>query len=222
MVWIDKLVGSSPVGPMQKHMSAVVLCAQKILPLVEAMAIGDDAEITKRRLEIDQLEHEADEIKHAIRSHMPPRIMMAMERRDLLEVLDFQDSIADVAQDIADLVDQRRMHLPDELVAPFRSLAERSVAACESASLIINELDELIETGFGEREIERVEGLIAELGRIESETDELLDAGCRSVFSIESELGVASVYWHQLLLWIADLADNAERVGNRFRLLIAR
>ena len=38
---------------------------------------------------------------------------------------------------------------------------------------------------------------------------------------LEDELGVATVYWHQIILWIADLADYAERVGNRLRLLIA-
>ncbi len=222
MAWIDKLVGRSPVGPMQEHMTAAVRCAQEILPLVEAMAVGDAEEISRTRAKIDEFEHEADEIKHAIRSHMPRRVMMAMERRDLLDVLDFQDSIADVAQDIAELVDQRGMKLPPELVDPFRALAKRSVEACVQANLIINELDELVETGFGDREVAQVEEMISELGRIETETDELLDVGCRCVFQLEDRLGVATVYWHQLLLWVADLADNAERVGNRFRLLVAR
>ena len=36
---------------------------------------------------------------------------MAIERRDLLDILDFQDSIADVTQDLAEFVDQRGMHL---------------------------------------------------------------------------------------------------------------
>jgi uncharacterized protein Yka (UPF0111/DUF47 family) len=63
--------------------------------------------------------------------------------------------------------------------------------------------------------------MISELGRIETETDELLDAACRTLFGMEAELGVATVYWHQMLLWIADVADYAERVGNRLRLLIA-
>ena len=221
MAWIDKLVGRSPVGPMQKHMTASVVCAKEIIPLVEAMAAGDSAAIRERRTEIDRLEHAADEIKHVIRSNMPRRMMMAMERRDLLDILDFQDSIADVAQDIAELVDQREMHLPDPLVEPFRALAVRSVAACEHGSKVINELDELVETGFGDREVRRVESMISELGRIESETDELLDTAGRALFAMEPELGVATVYWHQLLLWIADLADYAERVGNRLRLLVA-
>ena len=40
MAWIDKLVGRSPIGPMQEHMSASVTCARQIIPLVEAMAAG--------------------------------------------------------------------------------------------------------------------------------------------------------------------------------------
>ena len=53
------------------------------------------------------------------------------------------------------------------------------------------------------------------------ETDVLLDTACRKLCAMEGERGVATVYWHQVLLWIADLADYAERVGNRLRLLIA-
>jgi uncharacterized protein Yka (UPF0111/DUF47 family) len=29
------------------------------------------------------------------------------------------------------------------------------------------------------------------------------------------------VFWYQMIIWVADLADYAERVGNRLRLLIA-
>lgn len=221
MAWIDKLVGRSPIGPMQEHMKAATDCARSIVPLVEAMASGDAAAIAECRAEIDRLEHSADEIKHEIRSHLPRRLMLAMERRDMLEILDYQDSMADVTQDIAELADQRHMQLPAGLVEPVRALAARVVAACDQAQRIINELDELLETGFAGREVTRVEEMIAELNRIESETDALQDTACRALFAMEGELGVATVYLHQTVLWIAGIADYAERVGNRLRLLIA-
>ena len=221
MSWIDKLVGRSPIGPMQEHMRTAVACARQVTPLVDAMAEGNDDAIAVARVEIDRLEHQADEQKHEIRSHMPRRLMLAMERRDMLDILDCQDSIADTAQDIAELVDQRRMHLPAALIEPYRALTARVVAACEQGQLVIDELDELIETGFGDREVARIENMITELGRIETETDQLSDSAARALFGLESELGVATVYWHQLILWIADLADYAERVGNRLRLLVA-
>jgi len=221
MAWMDRLMGRSPIGPMQEHMQAAVTCARQIAPLVDAMASGDLDGVRECRAEIDRLEHEADEIKHQIRSHLPRRLMLAMERRDMLEILDSQDSMADVIQDIAELVDQRGMRLPDVLVSPVRALAVRCVAACDQAERIINELDELLESGFAGREVSRVEEMIAQLNRIESDTDRLQDEACRKLFSIEEEVGLATVYWHQIILWIADLADHAERVGNRLRLLIA-
>jgi predicted phosphate transport protein (TIGR00153 family) len=111
VAWIDKLVSRSPIKPMQQHMNVAVLCAREILPLLDAMAAGDLDAIRDRRAEIDRLEHEADEIKHEIRAHTPKRFMMALDRRTILEILDYQDSIADITQDIAELADQRNMHL---------------------------------------------------------------------------------------------------------------
>ncbi len=221
MAWIDKLLGRSPVGPMQEHMRVVVECAREIVPLVDSMASGDVSAIRERRAAIDELEHRADDIKNEIRNHLPRRLMLALERRDMLEILDNQDSIADVAQDIAELADQRAMQLPTDLIEPFKALALRVVAACEQGARVIDELDGLVETGFSGRESARVKEMIAELGRMESETDQLQGHACRVLFAMESELGVATVYWHQLILWIADMADYAERVGNRLRLLIA-
>ena len=180
MAWIDKLMGRSPIGPMQEHMRAAVACAHQVVPLVEAMVSGDAEAVREQRAEIDRLEHKADDIKHQIRSNLPRRLMLAMERRDMLEILDHQDSIADVTQDIAELVDQRGMKLPDQLAEPVRSLAARVVAACDQAQRIIDELDELVETGFGGREALRVEEMISELARIENPTLCALRLGTRA------------------------------------------
>ena len=221
MAWIDMLVSKSPIKPMQQHMGVAVLCAREILPLLDAMAEGDIEKIRDRRSEIDRLEHEADQIKHEIRSHTPRKFLMALDRRIILEILDYQDSIADTAQDIAEIADQRNMHLPAVMVEPIQSLAHSVVAACEQGQRIVDELDELVETGFGESEMRRVDEMIRELNRLESETDRQLDLAARKLFAIEDELGVATIFWHQVLRQISRLADLAERVGNRLHLLMA-
>jgi predicted phosphate transport protein (TIGR00153 family) len=207
---------------MQQHMKVCVACARKVLPFIEAMIAGDREAMTARRDDIDRLEHEADDLKNDIRAHMPSRFMMAMERHDMLEILDCQDSIADVAQDIAELAELRRMTVPEPLVEPLLALVNRVVAACDHAEQVVRELDELVETGFGDREVARVEVMLDELNRIESDTDELSDRLLREVFALEEQLGVGTAFWYQWVNWIADLADYAERVGNRLRLLIAR
>jgi predicted phosphate transport protein (TIGR00153 family) len=219
--FMGSLFGRSPIRPMQRHMQAAVGCAREVLPLFEDMAAGRVEALAGRRREIDRLEHEADAIKNEIRSHLPKRLFMAVERRDMLEILDCQDSIADVAQDIAGLADQRSMTIPEGLVEPLLDLVRRVVAACEHAEKVVNELDELVETGFGHREVGRVEEMLAELSRLESETDQLAERAQRRLFALEAELGVSTVFWYQMINWVGDMADYAERVGNRLRLLIA-
>jgi len=221
MSLIANLFGQSPIRPMQEHMRAAVRCARQILPLFEEMVAGDLAAVAVRRQEIDRLEHEADRIKNEIRSHLPKRMFLAVERRDMLEILDYQDSIADVAQDIAELADMRGMVVPKALASAFLDLVRRVVIACEQAERVINELDELVETGFRGREVARVDEMIEELSRMESDTDDLEERVQRLLFGIENELGIAAIFWYKLTDDVAGMADYAERVGNRLRLFIA-
>jgi predicted phosphate transport protein (TIGR00153 family) len=221
MSLISNLFGQSPIRPMQQHMRAAVECARQILPLFEEMVAGDTAAVGERRREIDRLEHEADRIKNEIRSNLPKRMFLAVERRDMLEILDYQDSIADVAQDIAEVADLRSMVVPKELASAFLELVRRVVSACEQAERVINELDELVETGFRGREVARVDEMIEELSRMETHTDELEERVQRLLFGIEDELGISAIFWYRLVDDVGEMADYAERVGNRLRLLTA-
>ena len=221
MSLLGNLFGTSPIRPMQRHMEAAVACAREILPLFEDMAAGRVDTFVAHRNRIDELEHRADDIKNEIRSKLPNRLFMAFERRDMLEILDNQDSIADRAQDIAGMVDQRSMVLPAPLVEVMLDLVRKVIATCEHAESVIQELDELLEAGFSGREAGRVQEMIAGLNNLESETDVLAERAQRKLFTLEDELGVSTVFWYEVIGWVARLADHAERVGNRLRLLIA-
>jgi hypothetical protein len=148
---------------------------------------------------------------------------MPVDRRDLLEVLQMQDSIADTAQDIAGLLVERPMELPEYMQEATFALAKRCVDVCDKSAEIIEELDELLATGFRGPEASRVEEMVGVLNKIEDETDELGIELSRRLFKHEAEMNPVSVMmWYQLIQWIGDLADYAEKVGDRLRLLIAR
>jgi predicted phosphate transport protein (TIGR00153 family) len=95
------------------------------------------------------------------------------------------------------------------------------VTACEQAERVINELDQLLETGFRGREVAKVDEMINELSRMESETDDLEERVQRLLFGIEDELGISAIFWYKLIDTVGGMADYAERVGNRLRLLTA-
>jgi predicted phosphate transport protein (TIGR00153 family) len=216
------LFGKSPFKAMQAHMRVVLECASEIPPLFEALAAGDQEVVTVIKEKIFEREAAADKIKNELRGALPKSLFMPVDRRDLLDVLQMQDSIADTAQDIAGLLVERRMEIPEFMQEPMLALARRSVDACEQAAKIIEELDELLAIGFRGREANRVEEMVEQLNLIEDDTDNLGIELARHLFEHEDEIKPVSVMmWYQLIEWVGDLADYAEKVGDRLRLLIA-
>ena len=158
-----------------------------------------------------------------LRAHLPKSLFLPVDRRDLLDLLDVQDSIADTAQDIAGMMITRDMSVPKGMKKALLAYVECCVDTCNAAATIIEELDELIEMGFVGREAATVEDMVQSLNELEGKTDEMGMALSRSLYEMEDKLNPVSVmFWYQMLQWIGDLADNAENVGERMRLLIAR
>jgi uncharacterized protein len=217
------LFSRNPFRSLQEHMQSVIECVDHVPGLFDALAAGDSGEVARLKELIFESEDQADRIKNTLREQLPRGLFLPVNRRDLLEVLDMQDSIADTAQDIAGLLVERNMTVPEPLRAQLRPFVDRCVFACHHASGIIGQLDELLELGFRGREVAHVEGLINELNDIEEETDQMEIALSRLLFSNEDEMKPVSViFWYRLIEWIGDLADYAEKVGNRLRLMIAR
>jgi len=217
------LFGKSPFLPLQTHMRVVLECAREIQPLIEALARGDQERVIKAKDHIFEREAEADRIKNELRLQLPRSLFMPVDRRDLLEVLHMQDAIANTAQDVAGLLIERQMTIPDFMHDPLIALTSRCIDTCEHSASIIEELDELLAMGFRGREVDKVDAMLTELNSIEDETDELGIALARSLFKHESEMDPVSVMmWYRLIEWIGDLADYAEKVGDRLRLLIAK
>lgn len=217
------LFGRNPFRSLQEHMAVVERCVAEIPGLFEALAAEDWAEIEVHKARIDRVEAEADTIKNTLREHLPRGLFLPVDRRDLLEVLDMQDSIADVAQDIAGLLYERNMEVPPPIADALQPFVQKCLEVCHQSFLIINELDELLEVGFGGREADKVEEMVHQLNLMEDETDKLEQALTRTLFEHEDEMKPVSVmFWYRLIEWIGDLADYAEKVGNRLRLLIAR
>jgi predicted phosphate transport protein (TIGR00153 family) len=217
------LFAKSPIKPLQEHMHAVVECVQQVPPLFEALCLGDRESIIQANRSIDELESKADRLKNDLRAHLPRRLLLPVDRRDLLEILDLQDTIADQAEDIAELLVERPMPVPETMRRALLDLVRAVERTCLGACEVIDTLDELVEIGFRGREASRVERMIDELGALETDTDRLEVELIRELFRLEEELSPVSVMlWYHLIQWIGNLADNAEKVGNRLRLLIAR
>ena len=115
------------------------------------------------------------------------------------------------------------MTIPDMLVPSFMPFLHRCIDASKQACNAINELDELLETGFRGSEVKIVEEMILTLDAIEHDTDDQLAEIRHSIFELEKTLpAIDVIFLYKLVQWIGDLADHAHTVGGRLQILIAR
>ena len=131
--------------------------------------------------------------------------------------------IANKAKDIAGRMFGRQMVIPESLEKQFTAYLQRCLDATEKAADAINELDDLLETGFRGREVDLVEKMINQLDEIEDDTDNMQIVLRRDLLGIEDKLNCVDVmFLYQIIEWVGDLADLAERVGARLEILLAR
>jgi uncharacterized protein len=134
-----------------------------------------------------------------------------------------QDKIANGVKDVAGLIRGRRMQIPEKLSERFLEFVQRTIDACAAAQRAVNELDELVETGFGGAEINTVQRIITELNRIEKDTDRIQIELRSDLFGIERDMPPIDVmFLYQVIDWIGDVGDRAQRVGSRLQLMLAR
>lgn len=221
--YLSGIFGSSPVRPLQKHMEQVVECVKELIPFVDAVLSGNAESRDRHQQLIVELENKADKLKKELRLHLPSSLFMPIDRRDVLEVLTMQDRVAGAARSVAGLIVGRRMTIPADMADDYRDFVKTCIEACEQAYLAIRELDELIETGFGDKERNRVNEMLNELDRIEQHTDEQQIALCHKLFAQEDQLEPVNVmFLYRVLDKTGAIADRAQRVGSRLQLMLAR
>lgn len=220
---IFNMFGPSPIRPIEQHMRKTYHCAKQLHPFFEAVLRRDWPAATLIKEKISQIEKEADLIKRDLRLHLPTGLFLPVSRIDLLELLSAQDHIANCTEDIAGLIISRQMVIPDALSSVFMPFLERCLDAAKQACKAINELDELLESGFRGSEVKIVEEMIVTLDEIEHDSDEKLADIRHRIFELEKELpAIDIIFLYKLVQWIGDLADYAQTVGARLQILIAR
>ena len=220
---ISALFGPSPIKPIQKHMAKAQSCISLLGDFLEASYIKEWQKAEEIQQAIHKTENEADALKREIRTHLPRSLWLPVARNDLLEMLQIQDRLANRARDIAGIMLGRKIEIPAELVECVRDYYQKNLNTSAQALKAINELDELLETGFRGKEATLVEGLVVELDELEHQSDVSQVKLRAMLFQMEDSLPpVHVIFLYKIIDRLGELADISQKVGSRLLLLIAK
>ncbi len=220
---IIDLFAASPLKPMRAHMRKVQECVAILPDFFDAVFKKDWDTMADLQKEIRAKENEADEMKKTLRMNLPSGLFMPVSRIDLLSLLASQDKIANKAKDVAGLVTGRKMEFPTVIENSLKEYLNRSIDASKQAHKAIQQLDELLESGFKGREVTIVEEMIDVLDKIESDADVLQIKIRQNIFDLEDGLPAVNViFFYKVIDWVGDIADLSQQVGSRLELLLAR
>ena len=219
---LGKLLGKSPLSPLQEHMGMAHGAVARLQGLVAAAQVGDWRHAAELHKELIALAASADKLKLSLRMELRKSVFMPVSRSDLLELLTSQDLVADYSEVIANLIMTRKLSLPEKAYPAFEVWLSAVVSASELAQGAVMELDEVFEVGFAQREIDVVYAKLKEINRQEISARKLEAKLRGTLFKLERSLEpLEAVFIYKLVDRISDIARAVERIGTRLLILIS-
>ncbi len=216
MSTIGKLFGRSPFSQIQQHMDQVNKCIEKMSEVLAAVKEGKFEVVEDLTYEVSKLEHQADQIKDDIRERLLKRFFMPIDRSEVLEILSLQDSLADTAEDICKVLTIRKLPFPDDVRADFDKFVDLNINACGICALIISQLDELIEAGFGGVEAERIRGLAKDAAFAEHQADVVQMSLLKKLYAHDFDFTTGEFHlWMRVTRTLGRLSNISENLADR-------
>lgn len=218
-----KTLPQSPYKVLQEHFKKVCKAVHKLDEMMRLYMEGDFAGAASASVEISKLEHEADEIKQHLRSHLPRMFLMPISRTDLLEILSSNERIADSCQDVAQILDMRETVVPEEIRPVLEKFVGHVVDAVVALREMMAQLQLVLESTFAKVETQE----IMELGYRVHEHEYMADSAgkelVKAIYALEGQESFLAIYHMMRFTDVLDrIADNAENAANRMMLTVSK
>ena len=215
---IAKLFGQSPFVPLQSHMEKVAQCVKQTPDLLEAYFKGDASTVEQISKKISKQEHDADLVKQDIRNSLPRGLFMPVDRANFLRILSVQDDLADKAENIGVILGFKQAAAPDSFKKSLSAFMEKNLEAFDGVRDVVGQLDELLETGFGGVEAEKVQDMVGKVALLEHEADLLQREVLRELLKHELEMTHGDFWlWTRVIQQLSQISDLSENLANLIR-----
>lgn len=219
---LSRMFRSNPFDGVEQLMARTHDVVKEMPALIDVLIEGDQDAVVERAKHISTLETIADRAKNELRSQMPVRMFLPVDRRDFLKLVSQIDAIADSAEDTAVLLTFRKMEVPESFAPLLRQLVAQCVRTVESAEELVHFLPTLLQSAFAGKAASHALALADHISMQERESDKIQDQLLKELFRHEDDVSpVAVSMWLRIVEALGDMANHAQKVGDQFRLFLA-
>jgi hypothetical protein len=223
MKFIGKFFGSSPFKYIAEHTKKVHECVKLLEPLTEALLEEDYKKIEELHDRMSRTEHEADQIKTLIRDEISKVYLLSVEKSELKQFIQMQDSVADSAEDYCVVLLLRKTKVPRELREDFTAFMRQVIKVSDHLLSVAEELSAVAKAAFTGEEADRVLKAIDQIGYEEWQADKLQRKFARHAYSIEDKLDcITLIFIDKYCRTLSAVANNAERAAKFLHNVIAK
>jgi len=220
---ISELFGKSPFGLLVEHSKKVHECVELLWPLLEALVAEDYEGIHTLHSRMSRLEHEADLIKHDIRSFISKRSFLPVDRSDLVNFLAHQEKIADMAEDFSVILTLRKTPVHSDLQDLFFTYLHQVFQVSGTLLTAAVEFKHLADAAFSGAEARSILKLIEGLSEEEWKTDKLARKVSRAVYALEGRERILNIlFYEKMVIMLGQIANQAENAGDYLRVMIEK
>ena len=172
-----------------------------------------DRDVLRRDYEsVHAAEGRADDIRRSLVDMMYTQALFPESRGDILGLIEAMDKVPNHTEESVRMILNQHIELPQGLCSRLLRLVEVS---CESVRTMIEGVDQLFGS-FLEASV-----TVGKIDKLESEADAIEAELTDSIFS-GGHSDLQKILLRDLVEHIAGIADRAENVGDRIRLIVAK
>ena len=212
---------TSPFDGPQEHAEKVKECAWAFQQAIECHITDQCERFEEFRLEVDQLESEAESIKKRIRDHLPKGTLIPVDKFQLFRYMREQDKVLDAIEEALDWLSFRpEPGIPAALEKDFFLLVDAVLDPVEEMCRLVLETGKYFRS-YSEKQRKLVKDIVHTLARQEHEADKVEDGIKEKLLNMKIE---TTTVFHMIRLaeTIGSIADHAENAADMVRSMIAR
>ncbi len=181
--------------------------------LIEAIKGFTSAEDLRPVMErAHELEHEGDEINHAIFQTVATDFITPIEREDIIELAQFLDNIIDYIEDVMQRFYMYDIHVMHEDALEFACLIKKS---CEA-------LDKAMEDFRNFKKSKTFKQLIIDVNTYEEEADQLFLKVIRKLHTQDRESPMRVLVWTQIFDRMEKCCDSCEHTADSMSTILLK